>query len=106
MASYSVSATGFVTGSGVKTLTGTTADDVTISPLSAFWAVEILNVGATAIDFTASGTTAVAGAAGTVRIPAGQASPPFRSSYIPGGILSIVSATSGGDYQVNVWPLS
>jgi hypothetical protein len=41
MASYSVSATGFPTGTGVKTLSGTTADDVTISPVSRYWDVEL-----------------------------------------------------------------
>lgn len=105
MASFSVAAAGFPTGSGVKTLSGTTADAATISPLSAYWAVEILNVGSVAIDYTASGTTAVAGAAGTVRVPAGGFHQ-FRTSYVPGGILSIVSATTGGDYEVNLLPLS
>lgn len=104
MASFSVTATGFPTGSGVKTLSGTTADAATITA-SRYWMVEILNVGSVAIDYTASGATAVAGAAGTVRIPAGGFHQ-FHAGYVPEGVLSIVSATTGGDYEVNLLPLS
>lgn len=103
MAAYTVSGTGFPTGTGEKTLSGTTHDTVTISPLARGWTVEVHNIGGATIDFTASGTTAVAGAAGTVRVPAGQ-SVSFPAIYVPGGVLSIVG--DGNAYAVNLIPAS
>ena len=101
MASYTLAATGFPTGTGEKTLSGTTADTVTISPTARGWVVEVHNIGGATIDFTASGTTAVAGAAGTVRVPAGG-SVTFPAIYVPGGALSIVG--DGNAYAVNMVP--
>lgn len=103
MASYTVTAAGWPTGTGVKTLSGTTADAVTISPVTRAWIVEIHNTGTGDLDITASGTTAVAGAAGTVRILTGG-SVQFPAQYVPQGVLSIVG--NGNTYAVNMIPLS
>lgn len=101
MASYTLTATGFPTGTGVKTLTSTTADTVTISPVARGWTVEVHNTGDALIDVTFSGTTAVAAAAGTVRLASG-ARVSVPAIYIPGGALSIVG--NGNTYAVNMTP--
>ena len=104
MASYSVAGTGFPTGSGVKTLSGTTADTVTITPLARGWTVEVLNLSTSQVlGVRCDGTTAVAAAASVVRVPAGG-SIAFPTVYIPGGIMSVVG--NGNEYQVNLIPTS
>lgn len=103
MAAYTVTGTGSPTGSGVKTLSGTTADTATISPISRYWLVEILNLSSSQpLGFRADGTTAVAAAAGVVRIPA-LGSVIWPASYIhSGGTISIVGQDN--TYQVNLIP--
>lgn len=103
MASFTVTAIGAPTGSGVKTLSGTTADEATISPVSRYWLVEILNLSSSQpLGFRSDGTTAVAAAAGVVRIPA-LGSVIWPASYLAStGIISIVG--NGNDYQVNLIP--
>ena len=105
MASYSVSGAGFPTGSGIKTTSGSTADTATIStPLSERWVIEIHCTFATGyVDIRCDGTAAVAGAASTIRVPAGT-SVAFPASYLPQGTLSVVGSGGNETYAVNVLP--
>ena len=69
MASYAFTTTGNPSGVS-KTLTGTTADTVTVTSPGSFRIV-ILNRGAGTIYARADGTAAVSEADGTIPIPAG-----------------------------------
>lgn len=102
MASYTLTGSAYPTGTGVKTLTSTTADTITISPVDRLgWAVEVHNVGTADIDFRADGTAAAEGAPGTIRLKAGERMR-FRAAFVPGGTISIVG--NGNTYAVNMLP--
>jgi hypothetical protein len=102
LASYEVAGIGPPTGSGIVTLSGTTADTITVSPLSRWWLIEIVNLGSTNIDFRGDGVTAQAGAPGTVRVMPGNGVT-FRAHSLPTGEMSVVG--DDGTYAVNVIPL-
>lgn len=102
MASYQVSGIGPPTGTGILTLSGTTADTITVGPLSRWWIIEVANLGSSVIDFRCDGVTAQAGVAGTVRVMPSN-SVTFRAHSVPDGEISVVG--DDGTYAVNIIPL-
>jgi hypothetical protein len=83
-------------------LSTTTADTITINSASTSSRGQVINRGTTGLYARFDGTAAEAAADGTVFIPAGMVFEWYIGSGIP--TLSLISATSGGDYSVQAMP--
>ena len=100
MADYTVTVGANPTGVH-KTLTGATADTVTITG-AAPYRIEVLNNGTGVIYCRADGTAAAAAADGTVRINAGQGVHWLAGLWEAGSKSTAVSVVGSGDaYSVH-----